>query len=595
MKRTKGTAGRYKLRYVPGNVLRRVVLIFAALYLASMGLATALVRQQFRQDHQRSLSDIADMINRSMNQQISEAEDKGEEITSEWIGSQLYMMLGIEGTTEYMDWSAGVWDGRGDKIAERDAIIMSPPDEESTVRSIWHLEEYLTEEELDQLGEYTGNNAGAGGNRWTNSWTEYHDTLILTPEGEPAAIAVEYENWRRSDAEEAENWDGAVMSNWEEDSGQQEKFFVCTDSGEAWRWENPDVDQETAAPVFGAMLLIPGGGLGESGWREWRQDEYLQGLPDHIQGGYRADGSGFTEYGSDNAEADLTYPLILNNVDISSDVRVCTMKFRMTSHAWLAAIDYMKYVYLGGAALVAACIIFVAWTLEQSCRKSAEAEAQRRDFTNAMAHEMKTPLGVIRGFAENLLENPESGKREYYLDQIIGQTEEMDGTVKEMIQVSKLDSADLVISSERIDLRELLEKEVERIACRTEERRIEVGFRCAEDAVVEGDRKLLEKAFRCLLDNAVSYNRDEGIITIEADTERCVIANTGDRIPEEDLSRVCEMLWTGSREGRTRASGEKHLGMGLYLADRIFRLLGMKMTVENTHDGVQVSVDWSGR
>ena len=73
-------------------------------------------------------------------------------------------------------------------------------------------------QELDQLGEYTGNNAGAGGNRGTNSWTEYHDTLILTPEGEPAAIAVEYENWRRSDAEEAENWDGAVMSNWEEDS-----------------------------------------------------------------------------------------------------------------------------------------------------------------------------------------------------------------------------------------------------------------------------------------------------------------------------------------------------------------------------------------
>ena len=68
MKRTKGTAGRYKLRYVPGNVLRRVVLIFAALYLASMGLATALVRQQFRQDHQRSLSDIADMINRGRRQ-----------------------------------------------------------------------------------------------------------------------------------------------------------------------------------------------------------------------------------------------------------------------------------------------------------------------------------------------------------------------------------------------------------------------------------------------------------------------------------------------------------------------------------------------
>ena len=112
---------------------------------------------------------------------------------------------------------------------------------------------------------------------------------------------------------------------------------------------------------------------------------------------------------------------------------------------------------------------------------------------------------------------------------------------------------------------------------------------------MEGDRALLEKAFRCLLDNAVSYKRDEGIITIDVDEERCVMANTGDPIPEEDLSRVCEMLWTGSREERNRASEEKHLGMGLYLADRIFRLHGMKMTVENTQDGVQVSVDWSGR
>ena len=61
---------------------------------------------------------------------------------------------------------------------------------------------------------------------------------------------------------------------------------------------------------------------------------------------------------------------------------------------------------------------------------------------------------------------------------------------------------------------------MERIAVRTEERRIEVRLRHTGAVIVEGDRALLEKAFRCLLDNAVSYNRDEGIITIDVDEER---------------------------------------------------------------------------
>ena len=580
-----------KVRYTPPGVLRRVGVIVAVLYIVSMGLSTVLVQQKFRQDHQEALDDIADMVNRSANHQINDAKNNGEEITREWVGNMLNWMLAVEGSNPYMNWSAAVWDGEGEQIAERDAIGTAYLEEGSSVPVIWHLDDYLTEEELEQLGEYMGKSTGSARTRWT----EYHEEINQTPEGELAAISVRYEKWKKSDEQKAENSDAVIRQQTEKGGKIVEETFVRTDSGEAWRWENPDTEQETSESVFGAMLLIPGSGLGENKWKEWRQDEYLQSFPEHIQGGYRADGSSFTEYGDDNAEADLTYPLYLDNADNNSGVRVCTMKLRMTSHSWMAAMDYMKYVYLGGAVFVAVCIGFVVYTLEKSYKKSAEAEAQRRDFTNAMAHEMKTPLGVLRGFAENLLENPETGKREYYLEQIIGQTEEMDEVVKEMIQVSRLDSKDLVLNSEKIDLSKLLEKETERITLRTEERQIEVRFQRAGDAVAEGDRTLLEKAFRCLLDNAVSYNRDGGTITIRTDAQRCVIANTGDQIPEEDLSRVCEMLWTGSREGRPRTSAEKHLGMGLYLADRIFRLHGMKLRVENTADGVQVIVDWSGR
>ena len=582
-----------KVRYTPSAVLRRVILIFAALYLAGMGISTALVQQKFRQDHQRYLGDIADLVKLSMSEEIRDATAQGKEITSEWFANRLEFFLALCSSDPYVNWNAAVWDSEGDKIAERGAIASAPLDGDSTARVIWHLKDYLTEEELDQLAEYAAQETASE----KRQWTEYEENVSYTPEGELASISIQKEKWKKVDSLEAENLEG--VAGWarltEEDGSTKEEYFVCITSEEAWRWENPDTEQEEAEIVFGSFLFIPGSEAGENGWKEWRTDEYLQSFPEHIRGGYREDGTGYMEYTDDNAEADLTIPLAFEDLDSESGVRVCTMMFRMISHSWMAAADYMKYVYLGSAVFVAACIVFAAYTLEKSYRKNAETEAQRRDFTNAMAHEMKTPLGVIRGFAENLLEDPETGKREYYLRQIIGQTEEMDGAVKEMIQVSRLDSEDLALSRERIDLSELLEEEMERIAVRTEERRIEVRLRHTGAAVVEGDRALLEKAFRCLLDNAVSYNRDEGIITIDVDEERCVMANTGDPIPEEDLSRVCEMLWTGSREGRTRASEEKHLGMGLYLADRIFRLHGMKMTVENTQDGVQVSVDWSGR
>lgn len=581
------------VRYTPSGVLRRVILIFAALYLAGMGISTALVQQKFRQDHQRYLGDIADLVKLSMSEEIRDATAQGKEITSEWFADRLEFFLALCSSDPHVNWNAAVWDSEGDKIAERGAIASAPLDGDSTARVIWHLKDYLTEEELDQLAEYAAQETASE----KRQWTEYEENVSSTPEGELASISIQKEKWKKVDSLEAENLEEAAgwARHTEENGSTKEEYFVCITSEEAWRWENPDTEQEEAEIVFGSFLFIPGSEAGENGWKEWRTDEYLQSFPEHIRGGYREDGTGYMEYTDDNAEADLTVPLAFEDLDSGSGVRVCTMMFRMISHSWMAAADYMKYVYLGSAVFVAACIVFAAYTLEKSYRKNAETEAQRRDFTNAMAHEMKTPLGVIRGFAENLLEDPETGKREYYLRQIIGQTEEMDGAVKEMIQVSRLDSEDLALSRERINLPELLEEEMERIAVRTEERRIEVRLRHTGAVIVEGDRALLEKAFRCLLDNAVSYNRYEGIITIYVDEERCMIANTGDPIPEEDLSRVCEMLWTGSREGRTRASEEKHLGMGLYLADRIFRLHGMKMTVENTQDGVQVSVDWSGR
>ena len=248
----------------------------------------------------------------------------------------------------------------------------------------------------------------------------------------------------------------------------------------------------------------------------------------------------------------------------------------------------MKMIYLWGALLTAVCAAAVLAVLERNMREKALLEERRRDFVNVMAHEMKTPLAVIRGFAENLEENVKEEKREYYLQQIVNQTEKMDDIVKELVYISELDDEGFTVSKESVAVGEIMGAETERLAPMIEAKRVELNVRTAEEFEVSGERRLLEKAFGSLLTNAVEYNRDEGRVNVTLEKNRCVIENTGEKIPEEELGRVCELFYTGSKG---KSTGEKHLGIGLYLADRIFKAHGLSLKVENTEEGVRVNVE----
>ena len=65
------------------------------------------------------------------------------------------------------------------------------------------------------------------------------------------------------------------------------------------------------------------------------------------------------------------------------------------------------------------------------------------------------------------------------------------------------------------------------------------------------------------------------------------IRNTGKQIPEEDLPYVFDMFYTGNK---SRTSGESHLGLGLYLAKKIFDLHGLLVSIGNIEDGVEVTI-----
>ena len=247
----------------------------------------------------------------------------------------------------------------------------------------------------------------------------------------------------------------------------------------------------------------------------------------------------------------------------------------------------MKYVYLAGFAIMLACMLKVLYATEKTYKERAKLEETRRDFTNAIAHELKTPLGIIRGFAENLQENTNEEKREYYLNQIVGQTERMDEMVKEMIYISKLDSDKFVLDKKEVSFKELIEEALGSLRIYIEEKQLQISYKGLSDKVVEGDPQYLKKAVCNIMSNAVEYNHAGGQVTIIFEEASVKVQNTGNHIPEENLPYVFDMFYTGNK---SRTSGEKHLGLGLYLSKKILDLHGLQLTIRNIEDGVEVVI-----
>lgn len=545
-----------------GWKLRTVlILAFALIWFFSMLLATWVDQLAKRGDYSENISRMQGDILEQLDYDLAflrENPEFTEQEQEERRSSSLYAALSSRAqtySTRYQQVSAAVYDENGRLAAQSTDILSADMRYGSWVLGkSFLLADHLTEEELITLAQYEAENTKAhdyGRDRYEFSAGYTEDGKELT------AVQARRVYYSTDDREQGKM------------EGEDADIVI---------WQNEDVSGTEKTTE--AVLWMPGiacGGI--SAWENWRNQAYLQEFPEEYKG-------------TDSGTEEKDFVLYMESAagfypDNRYDEPGYTLVIRSAAHPWMAAVDSLKVIYAWGAALSALCAGLVLFIVERTFRRRALLEEQRRDFINAIAHEMKTPLAVIRGFSENLEENANSGKRKYYLEQIIGQTERMDDMVKEMVCISGLDSGAYRLKKEKISVRDLIGELAAEQNDRIEEKRIDLQVSCKEDFVIEGDKRFIEKAFVCILDNAVSHNREEGTILIHMEKDRCVIENTGERIPEEDLPRVCELFFTGEK---SRDRGEKHLGAGLYLAERIFRMHGLKLKIENTESGVRAVV-----
>lgn len=570
---------------------------FLAMYLATMGLATLLVKEKFEDQYIRMFEQVAASISRKAANQESVMENDSQRkdyykcMVNEYFWSETNPQLNI---------SVAVYDKEQKLLAKSfDAIgdTMYSEDASQVRYGPYALDDYLTFEQKEELAEYYWKEKERQIEASYTLPKKYGILIQTSPDGkELYHIYVQEMTWEEgqegNDKQYKNPLTGAVASmslgmRMDYAAGKEygeEQIFYMTDSEVVWEWTNSKISEkeQKSGEIRDSNVVFPYMTSYER-WHRWTSSKYLHDFPK--EGSFSWDvqmeypgifSEGVWEYKAG-------YDLKIGNVDAPS----AYILIRMEESPWVDTFDYMKHLYVAGLGLTLVCMFLVIDAFNQIYSRQMTIEENRRDFTNAMAHELKTPLSIIRNFAENLIERNMEEKRDYYLTQIIGKTEEMDHLVEEMIEISKLDSEELTLKKERVSFGELVREEIKKFAPIMEEKNIQVQYQEKADFLLEGDREYLAKAVWNLLSNAVEYNVLDGAILIRTEAASCMIENTGKPMEEDEILHAFDLFYT---KDKSRKGKDKHMGFGLFLVKKIAELHGLGVTIENMDDGVRVVV-----
>ena len=222
--------------------------------------------------------------------------------------------------------------------------------------------------------------------------------------------------------------------------------------------------------------------------------------------------------------------------------------------------------------LFSALIAFL-WAKVSYTRLKAgyDVEDYRRNLMNIMAHDLKSPLMSISGYAENLRDNLHTENQEYYSEAILNNVQYMNGIIESVLSLSKAEQGNVVLKREAFPVSEKLQELVKSQESRLQEKGLKVEL--AGELVVEADKVLFEQVLYNLLDNAVKYASNNGIIRVMISAEKISFWN----LCEADLRAVSDTLCNPFVVGDTNRGGRKGSGLGLAIAKNICELHGFTL------------------
>lgn len=193
----------------------------------------------------------------------------------------------------------------------------------------------------------------------------------------------------------------------------------------------------------------------------------------------------------------------------------------------------------------------------------------KRQLTQNVAHELKTPVSSIQGYLETIISNPQlpDDKRQFFLERCYSQSTRLTGLLRDISVLNRLDEASEMFELSEVNIQKLVGEIEKECSKEMEEKKITTEVALPGNPTIYGNYSLLYSIFRNLYDNAIAY-AGEGIhITVSCYKEDpkfyyFSFSDNGVGVSEEHVNRIFERFYRVDK-GRSRKVGGTGLGLSI--------------------------------
>jgi len=248
------------------------------------------------------------------------------------------------------------------------------------------------------------------------------------------------------------------------------------------------------------------------------------------------------------------------------------------------AIDFVDFkeafktpIMIGNYVLAFAMVAlaFIPASIVYNRRKrNYEIFEYRRKTTDAMAHDLKTPMAAILSYAENLENHTGEDKQEFYVSKISEKVWQMNKMVNNMLDFSRGENDSVPVKKTAVDIAAVLADAIAENEHEITKRGLNVDFE-KKEVTVNTDKDLFSQAIGNLINNAALYAKESSTISVTCEPGKIVISNVAAEAVE-DAAAMKQPFAKGSESRKNYGSG-----LGLAIAENNLVLLGYKLDVKS--------------
>ena len=233
--------------------------------------------------------------------------------------------------------------------------------------------------------------------------------------------------------------------------------------------------------------------------------------------------------------------------------------------------------------------------LEKDIEEKSQIDEMRKRFISDVSHELKTPIALIQGYSEGLLENiaGDEESRRFYAEVILDETNKMDKLVKQLLELMKLEYGKREFNDKEFNIVELEKEIVRKSMVMLDDENSKVVFDTEDEIQVYADEFYIEQVITNYLTNAIKHVNEmygEKFIKItnkideKKNKVRISVFNTGEKISEEDINRIWNRFF---KVDKSRNRNKGGTGIGLSFVKAIMNNYGNEYGIINRENGVE--------